>query len=162
MSLQDLLPLMTLVLGFGLSFVAETYRKSKEREFELADSLRAERARAYQAFLEAAQATATGLGEATAGYTHKKAADGEIEAAKLAVDRVFVPKLRNLEIIASDAALKHANAMWMVLRVMRDEVVAGQAITFKSPEYNERYTPYQDARKALIAAARADVVVSKA
>ena len=138
MSLQDLLPLMTLVLGFGLSFVAETYRKSKEREFELADSLRAERARAYQAFLEAAQATATGLGEATAGYTHKKAADGEIEAAK------------------------HANAMWMVLRVMRDEVVAGQAITFKSPEYNERYTPYQDARKALIAAARADVVVSKA
>jgi hypothetical protein len=158
MDTQVIIPLVTLLLGFGLSFGAEVYRSSKERRNDLDDALRASRAQAYQAFLEAAQSVATHLGEATAGYPHLTATDEDRKNARLDVDRVFVPKLRNLEIVASDEALVHAKAMWGVLRTMRDDVVQNQQITYKSKEYDAIYGPYQGHRAGLIATARRDVV----
>jgi hypothetical protein len=152
------IPLVTLILGFGLSFVAETYRKRTERRYQLQDGLRQERARAYQAFLVASQQVATRLGECSAGYTHRTATAEDIEGAKLDVDRVFVPTFRHLEILASEGVLEHAYAMWQVLELMRDEVVAKQLTHYLSDEYMAVYRPYMDARSEFIRAARADVV----
>lgn len=156
MTFEQIVPFLTLLLGFVLSFVAEMYRKGQDRKHAISDGLRNERATSYRAFLRAAHDTSTRLGWATAG--HPQHVDGqEREVAIQATDKDVVPRLLELEILASAATLKNAREMREGLRDMRDKVVTANVV-YRSDEYNTIYKRYQNARAAFLVSARDDVV----
>ena len=156
MTVEQILPFLTLLLGFVLSFVAEMYRKGQDRKHAISDGLRNERATSYRAFLKAAHDTATRLGWATAG--HPQHVDGqEREVAIQATDKDVVPRLLELEILASEATLKNAREMREGLRDMRDKIVTANVV-YRSDEYKTIYKRYQDARAAFLVSARDDIV----
>ena len=137
---MDILPIITLMIGFGLSFLAETYRASQARRNAVRDALRNERAVAYRDFIAAAHNTGHRLQLAAAGYT--PAATGpERDEDLIMLDSTVVPTLLVLQILASGDVLASATEMRQALCDVRSSAIRPQ---FRVPRVSIHVRPISD------------------
>ncbi|GAA1732102.1 hypothetical protein [Microcella frigidaquae] len=148
-----LLPIITLVLGAVLTFLAESIRHRTERRERLQDALTARRADAATAFIDAAHESAHLLGRMTPGCPNPLPLD---EDKYWLIDSAVAARLNDLALVASSPSLAAARALHGALQGFRASVMSG--ITYGSNEYWSAYAPVRAARTAFIDASRADIV----
>lgn len=147
------LPVVTLVLGAVLTFVAESIRHRTERRERRQDSLTARRADASIAFIDAAHEAAHLLGRMTPGCPNPLPMS---EDKYWLIDSAVAARLNDLSLVASTSSLSAARGLHRALQAFRTAVMSG--LTYGTDEYWLAYAPVREARAAFIDAARAEIV----
>lgn len=153
MTWQTVLPVVTLLLGAGASFAAESVRHRTARREALADSLRAERTKAYLALLDAAHTAAHTLGRSAVDCPNPLPPDAD---RFWLVDSDVTRHLRTLEMVGGDAVIAEARELRRALLTFREAVAAGAR--YESDEYRAAYAPVTHARDRLVGAARDELL----
>jgi len=148
-------PVLTLVAGAVLTYVAETVRYRRSRRDQLSDALVQQRAAAYRQFLLSAHAAAHLLGRA-AGGSETPLTAVEAPDVHARVDSDVSRDLLELEVIATPQVLEAARQVRARLRDFRAVVAGGSA--YMSEEYRAALGQYQLARTGFVEQARREVL----
>jgi hypothetical protein len=144
-----LLPLLTAVIGFGLS----QFGYVRSRKDRLRDALLEQRGAAYRAFMKDVHLTTHLIGRATKGCPQPL--DDSIEAFA-AVDRDVARGLYELEVLAGEKALDAARDVRGAVRMLRETVQQGAE--YKDEKYLEALHIYRGARERFLHEARKELL----
>lgn len=154
--LNAILPVLSLLLGAGLSYWAERRRYKTTREDSATDALRSQRGAAYRQFISDAHGAAHLLGRAAAGSTVPLVDDKVGALAR--VDSDVARDLYELEIFAGEDVLDAAREVRARLIQFREVIMDGAL--YYDETYLASLRKYQAARSAFLTAARAELVDS--
>ncbi|MEP7369635.1 MAG: hypothetical protein ABI662_08270 [Dermatophilaceae bacterium] len=147
------LPVLTLLLGVGLSYLTEGRRYKRARRDNATDSLREQRGEAYRSFMKDVHLTAHIIGRATPGCPHPLSDPAEAHAA---VDRDVARDLFELELFASTATLAAARQLRQSLTEFRETVISN--VMYMDDAYRAALGRYQQSRTAFLATARGELM----
>jgi hypothetical protein len=154
MTSSSILPVLTLLLGWALSYWAERSRYRTQRRDSTTEALRSQRGEAYRKFIRDAHSSAHMTGRASSGCPFPIAGDREL--ALSSVDREVAGDLYELELFANEPTLEAARLVRQELTEFREVVLLGAE--YMSEDYRSALGSYQRARSAFLATARRELV----
>jgi len=147
------LPVLSLLLGVALSYLAEGRRYRRARIDHATDSLRAQRSEAYRTFMKDVHTTAHIIGRTTPGCPQPL---GNAAEAQAAVDRDVTRDLYELELFASTATLAAARELRQSLMEFREAVISN--VVYMDDAYRAALEPFRQARSVFLATARGELL----
>ena len=154
MTWTAVLPVLTLIVGWGLSFGGERIRYRAQRRDQSGDALLTQRGEAYRAFIRDAHTAAHMTGRAASGCPTPLTTDRE--QALASVDREVARDLYEMELFADESTLEAARLLRRELTAFREVVLAGAE--YMADDYHAALGAYQVARTSFLAKARTELV----
>lgn len=154
-TLNVILPVVTLLIGSGLSHLIEAQRYRRSRLDQTSDALLGQRAEAYRRFIRSAHITAHLLGRAAVDSEAPLTTD-DARDVYARVDSEVSRDLYELEVFADERVLAAAQAVRNTLVEFRLSV--RQGAVYMSDEYRQALSKYQQARRAFLDHAREAVL----
>jgi len=157
-----LLPVVTLVIGAVLSFIAQEYRSRREDERRRIAELRGQRADAYRACTRVVQECAWAIARAAEGYEHPYPSADERAAGLALPDHHLVQAQYDIEVIAGDEVRNAFAEVREALKDWRDAVKgdqAGEGCRFDDPAFNQHRERFRTSSQEFREQCRAEILV---